>query len=62
MRANDQKYPKAFDDAFTTSTCRIKRHVPESPNLQAHIERVVQTLKHEVLNGLLLVPLGGLRG
>jgi hypothetical protein len=25
MRDNDQKYPKTFDDVFTTSTCRIKQ-------------------------------------
>jgi len=55
MRDNDQKYPKAFDDVFSSSTCRIKRNVPESPNLQAHIERVIQTLKHEVLNGFCVI-------
>ncbi len=26
-----------------------------SPNLQAHVERVAQTLKHEVLNGFCVV-------
>jgi len=55
MRDNDKKYPKTFDDVFTTSTCRVKRNEPASPNLQAHVERVVQTLKHEVLNGFCLV-------
>jgi putative transposase len=55
MRDNDKKYPKTFDDVFTTSTCKVKRNVPASPNLQAHVERVVQTLKHEVLNGFCVV-------
>jgi putative transposase len=55
MRDNDKKYPKTFDDVFTTPTCRIKRNVPASPNLQAHVERVIQTLKHEVLNGFCVV-------
>jgi transcription elongation factor Elf1 len=32
MRDNDKKYPKTFDDVFTTPTCRIKRNVPASPN------------------------------
>ena len=41
MRDNDKKYPQTFDDVFTTSTCRVKRNVPASPNLQAHVERVV---------------------
>jgi putative transposase len=55
MRDNDKKYPKTFDDVFTTPTCRIKRNVPASPNLQAYVERVIQTLKHEVLNGFCVV-------
>jgi putative transposase len=50
MRDNDKPYPKTFDDVFTTPTCRIKRNVLASPNLQTHVERVIQTLKHEVLN------------
>lgn len=55
MRGNDKKYPKVSDDVFTTSTCRIKRNVPASPSLQAKLERVVQTLKHELLNGFCVV-------
>jgi len=55
MRDNDKKYPKAFDDVFTTPTCKVKRNVPASPNLQAHVERVIQTLKHEALNGFCVV-------
>jgi hypothetical protein len=55
MRDNDKKYPKTFDDVFTTPTCRIKRNVPASPNLQAYVERVIQTLKHKVLNGFCVV-------
>jgi len=40
---------------FTTPTCKVKRSVPASPNLQAQVERVIQTLKHEVLNGFCVV-------
>jgi putative transposase len=46
MRDNDKKYPKTFDDVFTTPGCKVKRNVPASPNLQADVERAVQTLKH----------------
>jgi len=55
MRDNDKKYPKTFDDVFTTPTCKVKRNVTASPNLEAHVERVIQTLKHEVLNGFCVV-------
>ncbi len=55
MRDNDKKYPKAFDDVFTTPTCKVKPNVQASPNLQAHVERVVRTLKHEVHNGFCVV-------
>jgi hypothetical protein len=44
MRTTDRAYPKTFDDVFTTSTCKVKRNVPASPSLRAHVERVVQTL------------------
>ena len=54
-RDNDTKYVKDFDAIFTSSNCKIKRIVPRSPNLQAHVERVIQTLKHEVLNGFCIV-------
>ncbi len=35
--------------------CEVKPITPMSPNLQAHVERVIQTIKHEVLNGFCLV-------
>ncbi len=54
MRDNDKKYNKEFDEVFE-STGDVKRITPISPNLQAHVERVIQTLKHEVLNGFCIV-------
>ena len=54
-RDNDAKYTKSFDTVFESTKCKVKRITPASPNLQAHIERVIQTLKHEVLNGFVVV-------
>jgi putative transposase len=54
-RDNDTKYVKEFDAVFTSSGCKIKKITPLSPNLQAHVERVIQTLKHEVLNAFCIV-------
>ena len=54
-RDNDTKYVDHFDAVFKSSGCKVKRITPLSPNLQAHVERVIQTIKHEVLNALCIV-------
>ena len=54
-RDNDTKYVTAFDAVFTSMDCKVKRTTPMSPNLQAHIERAIQTIKHEVLNAFCIV-------
>ncbi|MCM2374673.1 integrase core domain-containing protein [Aporhodopirellula aestuarii] len=55
MRDRDRKYVDSFDDVFKTSDCKVKLTPIRSPNLQAHVERVVQTIKHEVLNAFCIV-------
>lgn len=55
QRDRDSKYVKAFDDVFTGSGRTVKLTPARSPNLQAFVERVIQTLKHEVLNGFCVV-------
>jgi len=40
---------------FTSSGRTIKKTPIKSPNLQAFVERVIQTHKHEVLNGFCVV-------
>ena len=54
-RDNDAKYSRKFDDVFTTVGIDIKRTVPMSPNLRAHVERFIQSLKHECLNKFVVV-------
>lgn len=46
---------QAFDDVFTGEGRTIKKASIRSPNLQAFVERVIQTLKHEVLNGFCVI-------
>ena len=53
-RDNDAKYTESFDTVFESTKCKVKRITPASPNLQAHVERVIQTLKHKVLNGFVV--------
>ena len=55
QRDQDSKYVKAFDAVFTGEGRTIKKTPIKSPNLQAFVERVIQTLKHEVLNGFCVV-------
>jgi len=55
MRDRDRKYTDAFDTVFKSDTCKIKLTPIRSPNLQAHVERVIQTIKHEVLNAFCIV-------
>ena len=55
QRDRDTKYVDQFDEVFRSTGCEIKKTCPRSPNLQAFVERVVQTLKHEVLNAFCVV-------
>jgi putative transposase len=55
QRDQDTKYVQAFDDVFIGEGRTIKKTCPRSPNLQAFVERVIQTLKHEVLNAFCIV-------
>jgi len=55
MHDRDTKFTAEFDKIMKSSGCGIKKTPIRSPNLQAHVERVVQTLKHEVLNEFVVV-------
>ena len=55
QRDQDTKYVDSFDDVFRSTGCQIKKTCPRSPNLQAFVERVIQTLKNEVLNAFCVV-------
>ena len=55
QRDRDSKYVRAFDDVFTGNGRAVKLTPVRSPSLQAFVERVIQTLKHEVLNGFCVV-------
>jgi len=55
QRDQDAKYVQAFDDVFTGEGRTIKKALIELPNPQAHVERVIQALKHEVLNGFCVI-------
>lgn len=55
MWVSDGKYPAQFDDVLKSGGARIKRNTPWSPNLRAHVERVIRTLNQEVLDHFVVV-------
>ncbi len=55
MRDNDAKYSAQFDEVLKSSGAQVKRNTPMSPNLRAHVERFIQTLKFECLNRFVIV-------
>jgi hypothetical protein len=56
MRDNDGKYSAQFDGVLKSGGASIKRNTPWSPNLRAHVERVIQTLNQEVLDHFVVKP------
>ena len=55
LRDNDVKYPPAFDEVFRTAGIKVPKMPPRAPNLRAHVERVIQTIQSEVLDGMVVV-------
>ena len=55
MRDNDTKFSRQFDAVFEGSGAKIKRNTPLSPNLRAHVERFIQTLKVGCLDRFVIV-------
>ena len=55
MRDNDVKYPPTFDEVFRIAGVTVPMMPPRAPNLRAHVERVIQTLQNEVLDGMLIL-------
>ncbi|MDV6033261.1 MAG: transposase [Phycisphaera sp. RhM] len=55
MRDRDAKCVDSFDEIVRSTGGKIKLTPIRSPNLQAHVERVIQTIKHEVLNAFCIV-------
>jgi putative transposase len=55
MRDNDTKFTKQFDEVFKTSGVKVQTNMIRSPNLRAHVERFIQTLKVECLDKFVIV-------
>ena len=55
MRDNDTIFTNQFDEVIESSGAEVKRNTPLSPNLRAHVERFIQTLKIECLDKFVIV-------
>lgn len=55
MRDNDTKLTSQFDAVIELSGAKIKQNTPASPNLRAHVERFIQSLKQECLDKFVIV-------
>jgi putative transposase len=49
-RDYDGKFSKPFEQVFKDRSIQVKKVGPHAPNLNAFIERWIQSLKHEALN------------
>jgi putative transposase len=55
IRNNDTQFTAQCDVAIESSGAKIKRNTPLSPNLRAHVERFIQSLKQECLDKIGIV-------
>ncbi len=54
---SDTRFTRSFDAALQSNGVRVRRLQPMSPNLNAFVERWIQSLKHEALNAFVVFGL-----
>ncbi|MFC4851876.1 integrase core domain-containing protein [Actinophytocola glycyrrhizae] len=54
LRDRDGNYSRTFDAVFHADDLRIIKSAPQAPRTNAHSERVIATLRHELLNHILI--------
>lgn len=55
MRDNATKFMAPFDAVLKSADVEVQRNTPRSPNLRAHVERFMQSLKVECLDKFVIV-------
>jgi transposase InsO family protein len=55
LRDRDTKYSPAFDAVFHAEEIRILQTAPQAPRMNAHCERIIQTLRHELCDHVLVL-------
>jgi transposase InsO family protein len=54
IRDRDSKYTDSFDAVFAADDIKVVKTAPRAPRMNAHCERVIGTLRREVLDHLLI--------
>ncbi|GAB2991916.1 integrase core domain-containing protein [Saccharothrix stipae] len=54
LHDHDGKYSQAFDAVFHSDDLHVIKSAPQAPRMNAHCERVIGTLRHEVLDHILI--------
>ncbi|ONI92850.1 integrase [Saccharothrix sp. ALI-22-I] len=54
LRDRDGKYGQAFDAVFQADDLRVIKSAPQAPRMNAHCERVIGTLRRELLDHILI--------
>lgn len=54
LRDRDGKYSRTFDAVFHADDLRIIKSAPQAPRMNAHCERGIGTLRHELLDHILI--------
>ncbi|MGK3109782.1 MULTISPECIES: integrase core domain-containing protein [Streptomyces] len=54
LRDRDARYTESFDAVFTADDIEVVKTAPRAPRMNAHCERVIGTLRREVLDHLLI--------
>lgn len=55
LHVRDTKFTAQFDSMMTAAGAKIHKTLIQFPNLQAHVERVIQTLQQEVLDDFVVL-------
>jgi putative transposase len=54
LRDRDNKYGEAFDTVFEAEELRVIKSAPQAPRMNAHCERIIGTIRREVLDHVLI--------
>ncbi|MFI9811356.1 transposase [Saccharothrix variisporea] len=54
LRDRDGKYSQTFDSVFQADDLHVIKSAPQAPRMNAHRERVIDTLRRELLDHILI--------
>ncbi|SFR28703.1 Integrase core domain-containing protein [Lentzea waywayandensis] len=55
LRDRDGKYSEVFDAVFEADELRVIKSAPQTPRMNAHCERIIGTIRHEILDHVLIM-------